>query len=108
MLGYVEVTLLCGDLSFFTRVSVRSKTYPFVVSTASRLCQNKGCSGWDCGKQSTRLVAETAQSEQSAIVGFRPSMTTIDADVMLEPVGGGENGARQDADVFRQGCAIQS
>src|ERR1022692_2900866 len=60
------------------------------------------------GSQLNSLFAETSQSEQSAVVGVRPGMTAVDADVILEAVGGGEDGSGQDADVFRQGRAIES
>ena len=59
------------------------------------------------GKWLDGFFAETAQGEQGAIVSFRPGMTAVDADVILEPVGGGENSSRQDTDVLRQSGAIE-
>jgi hypothetical protein len=53
------------------------------------------------------FFAETAQGQQSAVVSFRPGMTAVDADVILEAVAGGENSSRQDTDVLRQSGAIK-
>jgi hypothetical protein len=108
------MTLLGGNLCLVTRMSARRKSF---ISTVSTSCQSVGRMRVSTeklsdltlgpGKWLDGFFAETAQGEQGVIVSFRPRMTAVDADVILEPVGGGEDSSRQDTDVLRQSGAIE-
>ena len=111
--------LLCESLSFVTLMSAQSKNCscscldgvnPVSKHAASHAInmETLSCLKLELWKNLLDgFLAETAQGQQSAIVHVRPSMTAVDTDVILEPVGGGENGAREDTDILRQGNAIK-